>query len=653
MTIGTVNPSFPTGTDMDQFDVGLLAAGTFSLESSTSYKVTIGDEGVIIGGTGFTFDANGNPTGGTVTSIEDTFQGVVNFDLTSFSLAATTLQQLAAADDNAGLQAALFSGNDTLTGGPNGDVLRGFGGNDSIIGGSGNDTLDGGTGNDTIDGGAGANTILAGGGNDVIIVHQAASNLSTQAFDTITSWASSDIISFAHGPTGASDIAKITSASYTAALASANTLFAAHSDNVVIAQVGSNLFVFDDSANDNGVAQDAVEITGHVLSDLSVSNFTLSPAPPPPPVSPPPVSPPPVSPPPVSPPPVSPPPVSPPPVSPPPVSPPPVSPPPASPPPVSPPPVSPPPVSPPPVSPPPVSPPPVSPPPVSPPPVSPPPPPVSPPPVSPPPVSPPPVSTPVAPSGGTSGSPSTGSTGTTTTLSSTAFVSDSASILRLDASSPAAAAAVANVTSQLASGAITAATAIHDTIMLAGSTTSVATLSYQFFTGQAPSSAGIDFLVSPTGVNPNNLNSAYYQGFNLENRYINFAVNLGKLGAGAANFQAHYGALSLSDATTQAYTAIFGSAPSAAKVATLLNTMVNATETRAQYFADLGHDGPNGIGTKAAVVGWLLAEAQKADVGVFAQSNDAFLSDVALHNAPFGVDIVGVYSQASFVFHSG
>src|SRR5579859_7146153 len=285
MTIGTVNPSFPTGTDMDQFDVGLLAAGTFSLESSTSYKVTIGDEGVIIGGTGFTFDANGNPTGGTVTSIEDTFQGVVNFDLTSFSLAATTLQQLAAADDNAGLQAALFSGNDTLTGGPNGDVLRGFGGNDSIIGGSGNDTLDGGTGNDTIDGGAGANTILAGGGNDVIIVHQAASNLSTQAFDTITSWASSDIISFAHGPTGASDIAKITSASYTAALASANTLFAAHSDNVVIAQVGSNLFVFDDSANDNGVAQDAVEITGHVLSDLSVSNFTLSPAPPPPPVS--------------------------------------------------------------------------------------------------------------------------------------------------------------------------------------------------------------------------------------------------------------------------------------------------------------------------------------------------------------------------------
>jgi Ca2+-binding RTX toxin-like protein len=311
MTIGTVNPSFPTGTDMDQFDVGLLAAGTFSLESTTSYKVTIGSEAVVIGGSGLTFDSNGNPTGGTVTSIEDTYQGAINFDLTNFSLSATTLQQYAAADDNASLQTALFSGNDTLSGGPNGDVLRGYGGNDSIIGGSGNDTLDGGTGNDTIDGGAGANTILAGGGNDVIIVHQSASNLSTQAFDTITSWSSTDVITFSHGPWGASDIAKITSASYTAALASANTLFAAHSDNVVIAQVGSNLYVFDDSANDNGVAQDAVEITGHVLSDLSVSNFTLSPAPPPPPVSPPPVSPPPVSPPPVSPPPVSPPPVSP------------------------------------------------------------------------------------------------------------------------------------------------------------------------------------------------------------------------------------------------------------------------------------------------------------------------------------------------------
>jgi len=207
---------------------------------------------------------------------------------------------------------------------------------------------------------------------------------------------------------------------------------------------------------------------------------------------------------------------------------------------------------------------------------------------------------------------------------------------------------------QLDQASATPASIAAQIVSAAASTTSVATLSYEFFTGHAPSAAGIDFLVSPSGPNPNNLNSAYYQSFSLENRYINFAVNLGAHGAGAAAFNASYGGLDLADATAQAYATIFGSAPTAAKVDTLLNTLVTSngvTETRAQYFADFGQDGPNGIGTKAAAVGWLLAEAEKADVGTYAQSNDAFLSDVALHNASFGVDIVGVYSQPSFAYH--
>ncbi len=207
---------------------------------------------------------------------------------------------------------------------------------------------------------------------------------------------------------------------------------------------------------------------------------------------------------------------------------------------------------------------------------------------------------------------------------------------------------------QLDQASATSASIAAQIVSAAGATTSVATLSYEFFTGQAPSAAGMDYLVSPNGPNPNNLNSAYYQSFSLENRYINFAVNLGTQGAGAAAFNASYGALDLTDATTQAYTTIFGSAPTAAKVETLLDTMVTSngvTETRAQYFADFGQDGPNGIGTKAAMVGWLLAEAEKADVGTYAQSNDAFLTDVALHNASYGVDIVGVYAQPSFAYH--
>ena len=75
--------------------------------------------------------------------------------------------------------------------------------------------------------------------------------------------------------------------------------------------------------------------------------------------------------------------------------------------------------------------------------------------------------------------------------------------------------------------------------------------------------------------------------------------------------------------------------------------------SRPDDFACCGADGPNGLGTKAAMVGWLFAEAEKADVGTYALSNDAFLTDVALHNAPFGVDLVGHYGQPSFVFHPG
>jgi hypothetical protein len=186
----------------------------------------------------------------------------------------------------------------------------------------------------------------------------------------------------------------------------------------------------------------------------------------------------------------------------------------------------------------------------------------------------------------------------------------------------------------------------------AAATSSVATLAYEFFTGKIPSAAGMDFLVSPTGPNPNNLNSAYYQNFNLENRYINFAVNLGKTGEGAATFNAGYGALDLFAATKKAYGVVFGGTPTDAKVHAILDPLLvldGASMTRAQYFAAYGGDGANGIGTKAAMVGYLLAEAVKADLGMYAKSNDLFLTDAA-HGTTFNVDIVGVYGRPEFNF---
>ena len=61
--------------------------------------------------------------------------------------------------------------------------------------------------------------------------------------------------------------------------------------------------------------------------------------------------------------------------------------------------------------------------------------------------------------------------------------------------------------------------------------------------GQGAELGGDGVLISPAGPNPNNLNTAYYQSFNIERRYINFAV---KLGAGGEAFPTQYGSSSLS-----------------------------------------------------------------------------------------------------------
>ena len=60
------------------------------------------------------------------------------------------------------------SGDDTLTGGSDADLVIAGAGNDSVDGGGGADFILGGQGNDTINGDAGSDTILGGGGSDAI-----------------------------------------------------------------------------------------------------------------------------------------------------------------------------------------------------------------------------------------------------------------------------------------------------------------------------------------------------------------------------------------------------------------------------------------------------------------------------------------------------
>jgi len=180
----------------------------------------------------------------------------------------------------------------------------------------------------------------------------------------------------------------------------------------------------------------------------------------------------------------------------------------------------------------------------------------------------------------------------------------------------------------------------------AEATTSVASMSYQFFTGKVPTLLGLDYLVSPDGDNPTNLNSDYYAQFNTVNRFINFSVNLGKYGEGKDGFATNYGTLSLFDAAKKAYAVIFGATPTDTKVHAII-------DTRVDYLAYYGGDGANGIGTKAAMVGFLLAAGATDNLGVIAKSNDAWLTDLEDGFARFGVNILDPangYYKADFIF---
>jgi hypothetical protein len=169
----------------------------------------------------------------------------------------------------------------------------------------------------------------------------------------------------------------------------------------------------------------------------------------------------------------------------------------------------------------------------------------------------------------------------------------------------------------------------------AKATTAVAVMAYGFIADLPLSTEGLNYLVSSTGGNPNNLNSAYYAKFNVENRYINFAVNLAKSGEGRVNFLEAYGENGTMYATLQkAYSKLFGVELSHDATLAYLDADVpngrGGTYTRGEYFVELGGDGGNGIGSRAAMVGALMAEAMKSGQGPYADAVRAYLNEVAV-----------------------
>lgn len=227
-----------------------------------------------------------------------------------------------------------------------------------------------------------------------------------------------------------------------------------------------------------------------------------------------------------------------------------------------------------------------------------------------------------------------------------------------DAPSAADAAFLGALAAQTQSAAISDADAISRVIELyATDTTKVAIATYQYFTGTAPSAAGLKFLVggdsNETGANANttDLNDAFYAQFNQENRFYNFAANLALGSTSAPAVRATYGTLSYDDAVDLAYEQIVGSAAaanagvdvSAAKTYLKSDAVENYLAARA---AELLPTETPGYAKNVLLIGFLLNEAIKADVGRYADATDQMVRDLLLDgtlNNPAAQDLFVAY----------
>jgi hypothetical protein len=207
----------------------------------------------------------------------------------------------------------------------------------------------------------------------------------------------------------------------------------------------------------------------------------------------------------------------------------------------------------------------------------------------------------------------------------------------------------------------TDAAAMSYIVNSADNTTALAALSYQFFTGKAPTKPGLDYLVN-SPANPSDLNDGYYSGFNIENRYINFAANLGVAGEGAGTFANKYAALSFADYVASIYQTIIGSSYANAAGIDPAKAIADIVARKDAILATAQGSGlitPNmtaaqiDLALKAATAGYLLGEAIKADVGVYASAANSFMVAMATGTATYGADIITTYAKPAGVLGSG
>jgi Ca2+-binding RTX toxin-like protein len=174
-----------TGIDFDDLVVSDLLLGDVTLATATAFTLQDGPWRDEFTGS-FTY-ANDMLSGGTVNTWKQSFSGQMVFEVTGFSVPATTFSLWAAtnanetakstilggADQILGSEAAdrmrAYGGNDTIEGRGGDDYLRGDEGDDSISGGEGFDDINGNMGNDTASGGPGSDWVVGGKDNDLLM----------------------------------------------------------------------------------------------------------------------------------------------------------------------------------------------------------------------------------------------------------------------------------------------------------------------------------------------------------------------------------------------------------------------------------------------------------------------------------------------------
>ncbi|WP_421739115.1 hypothetical protein [Caulobacter sp.] len=202
-----------------------------------------------------------------------------------------------------------------------------------------------------------------------------------------------------------------------------------------------------------------------------------------------------------------------------------------------------------------------------------------------------------------------------------------------------------------ANGQLSDAQLLSNIVNGADSTTAVAVLAYQFFTGKSPTKAGIDFLVN-SATNTTDLNDAYYAKFNIENRYINFAANLGVHGEGALAFATKYGAMSYAAYVASIYETIIGGSYAAAAGVDAAKAIADIVARKDSIAASAGVVSANmtaaqiDLAVKAATAGYLMGEAIKSDIGIYAAASNNFMIALATGSPIYNVDITVAYKPS-------